>query len=262
MTSGRENEQGACRADATARMFPPTRWTQVEMAGDGDALALEEVCARYWGPARKFLQALGADEEDAKDLAQEFFADWAQPRQLARLEPGKGRLRSYLKQSLRRRLLDLWRARRTSSKGGGWTAVELEEAEAGEMAGGLVQAASMACDREWAQAALAGALEKLRQTYAARNREAVFQAVLPSLAGAAEVPGLSGAARAAGLNATSFKVEVFRLRRRFEGALRLEIAATVGAAEDIDDEARYLLTVLARHGSLEEEKTKNMPGSL
>lgn len=254
MTPGNENQQGACRAEATARVFPPTRWTQVAAAGGGDALALEEVCARYWEPARKFLRALGASEEDAKDLAQEFFADWAQPRQLARLEPGKGRLRSYLKQALRRRLFDLVRERRAAARGGGWTEVDLEAAEAAETESGRAEAASMQYDREWAETALAGALEKLRRAYEARNREAVFQAVLPSLAGAEGASGLSDAARAAGLNATSFKVEVFRLRRRFEGALRLEISATVGADEDIDDEARYLLTVLARHGGLEEEK--------
>jgi RNA polymerase sigma-70 factor (ECF subfamily) len=40
------------------------------------------------------------------------------------------------------------------------------------------------------------------------------------------------------------KVAVHRLRKRFGGALRLEIAETVSDSAEVDDEVRHLLQVL------------------
>ena len=89
---------------ATGGMFPPTAWSRVAAAGETETAraAMSEVCGRYWQPARKFLRWLGAGEQDAEEMVQEFFAKWGTPENLARLDPDKGRLRSYLKQSLRR----------------------------------------------------------------------------------------------------------------------------------------------------------------
>jgi len=80
-------------AAQTDRVFPATAWNAVEAAGAGagDRQALGNVCARYVKPARRFLRPLGAGAQDAEDLAQEFFAQWAKPEKLARIDPAKGR---------------------------------------------------------------------------------------------------------------------------------------------------------------------------
>lgn len=88
-------------------------------------------------------------------------------------------------------------------------------------------------------------MTRLREAYATRNREEVFRAVLPALEGRDGPADRARQAEAAGLSPAHFKVEVFRLRRRFAGALQAEISETVGPTEDIGDEVRYLLSVLA-----------------
>jgi RNA polymerase sigma-70 factor (ECF subfamily) len=40
------------------------------------------------------------------------------------------------------------------------------------------------------------------------------------------------------------KMAIHRLRKRFGGALRAEIAETVASEDEIDDEIRHLLSVL------------------
>ena len=48
------------------------------------------------------------------------------------------------------------------------------------------------------------------------------------------------------MSAGAFKVAVHRLRKRYREVLRAEIARTVADPAQVDDEIRYLLTVLAR----------------
>ena len=53
-------------------------------------------------------------------------------------------------------------------------------------------------------------------------------------------------AQALGMSEGAFKVAVHRLRRQFRDALRHEVAQTVEVDADIDDELRYLCSVLAQ----------------
>jgi DNA-directed RNA polymerase specialized sigma24 family protein len=228
--------------NATDRVFPATAWNAVEAAGAGDAQALGDVCSRYVEPARRFLRSLGAGVQDAEDLAQEFFAQWARPENLARMDPGKGRLRSYLKQGLRRRWISAWRAKQAQARGGGVADVGLELADAEAQTDSK---ADLEYDRDWATAALATVISRLAQEYGKRGRAAVFQAVLPALASDTMSVSYAEAAAAVNLSEGQYKVEVHRLRRRFAEALRQEVAETVSSPAEVEEEARHLLTVLA-----------------
>lgn len=227
------------------RVFPATAWNAVEAAGAGDAKALGDVCSRYLEPARRFLRSLGAGVQDAEDLAQEFFAQWAKPENLARLDPAKGRLRSYLKQSLRRRWISAWRARHTESRGAGAAGLPLDSADAEAMPD---PRAELEYDRDWALAALTAVISRLRADYQKRGRAGVFESLLPALAGETMAASYADAAAAAGLTENQFKVEVHRLRRRFAEGLRQEVADTVPDPAEVDAETRHLLTVLAHCG--------------
>jgi hypothetical protein len=47
------------------------------------------------------------------------------------------------------------------------------------------------------------------------------------------------------VNEDQIRVEIHRARRRLADALRHEVAATVASADEVEEELRYLLTVLA-----------------
>jgi len=208
--------------------------------------ALSEVCLRYWQPVRKFLRLLGAGEQDAEDMTQEFFSKWATPENMARLGPEKGRLRSYLKQSLRHFFVNAWRSAARQKRGGGAEMVNLESV-------GDVPAepdgADALYDREWAAALLAAVFARLRASYDGRGKAVLFDLLLPGLPGGNGLQPLAAVAVSAGVSEPQIKLDLHRLRRRFGEMLREEVASTLTQPDELEDELRHLLHVMSHVSS-------------
>ena len=69
--------------------------------------------------------------------------------------------------------------------------------------------------------------------------------LLPYLTESGDLPAYNEVARTLGLTEGAVKVAVHRLRRRFGAILRLEIADTVLAPEDVEDEVRELIRAVS-----------------
>jgi RNA polymerase sigma-70 factor (ECF subfamily) len=89
-------------------------------------------------------------------------------------------------------------------------------------------------------------LTRLRRRFEAAGTLQQFERLSAYLTG--EGPRLAYRELAAELDMSenAVKVAVHRLRRRFGEVLREEIAQTLADQSDVDEEARYLLTVIAR----------------
>lgn len=230
-------------------LFPPTAWSRVVAAAAANGepekarAAMSDVCARYWQPARRFLRFLGAGEADAEDLTQEFFTKWATPENMARLDPDKGRLRSYLKQSLRRYFINAWRSAEALRRGGGVNKVALDHAD--ETPAEEDTAADAFYDREWAAAVLTSVFARLRAGYESRGKAALFDLLRPGLPGGNGLQPLAAIAVSAGVSEAQIKLDLHRLRRRFGEMLREEVAGTLVQTADLEDELRHLLRVMS-----------------
>ena len=82
--------------------FPHTRWSLVEAARSPDSerrqRALETLIAAYWKPVYKYIRLhWNKDSDQARDLAQDFFARLLEKRLLDRFDPERARLRTYLR---------------------------------------------------------------------------------------------------------------------------------------------------------------------
>lgn len=203
--------------------------------------ALEVVCQRYWLPARKFVQSMGCSTTDAEDITQNFFAQWAHPEKLALLDPEKGRLRHYLKASLRRFYISEWRKQTAAKRGGAEKDLSLDEFH--DLPG--TPESDAIYDITWATTLVQHVLEDLAQNYSKRGKENLFQLIRDGLPGGAGLPPYAGLAVEAGLTEPQIKLEVHRLRRRFADCLRDAVSDTLTSPNDLDDELRYLLRVLA-----------------
>ena len=233
---------------APASLFPATAWSRVAAAGGvgqpADADALEDICRRYTGPARKFLTALGCSAADAEDIVQDFLMAWARPDVMKQLSPTTGRLRSYVKQSLRHHLYNTWRKRNRAKRGGQQDHVTLEDGE--HVADQAVEAeAERSYDAAWAQTLLATVLASLQASYAQRGRAELFAAIRPVLYGADDVKPYAEIGESVGMKEQQIKLEIHRLRRRFGEALRQAVAETVSDATEVDDELTHLLAIVA-----------------
>jgi hypothetical protein len=136
-------------------------------------------------------------------------------------------------------------AERAQKRGGGqrFLSLEMENAEGiyrKEPADFLTPEALF--EYSWATSLLQRILQRLRDGYADHD----FDLLKPFLLGEEARGDGTAAAELLGMSTGAFKVAIHRLRKRYREVLRTEIARTVADPAQVDDEIRYLMTVLAR----------------
>lgn len=232
--------------------FMTTRWTLVNAAGDGSDApardALAELCQAYWPPLYAYLRRRGHDAEEAQDLTQGFFARLLERRDIRAAHAERGRFRSFLLTALKRYVINE-HERATSLKRGGHVlplSLDFDGVERAEsLAPRTDDRPDRLFDRRWAAISLDRALQRLRQECHRTGKGVLADALLPYLTDAGELPAYDTVARELGLTEGAVKVAVHRLRQRFGDVLRLEIAETVLAPEDVDDEVRELIRAVS-----------------
>ena len=236
-------------------LFPTTQWSLLDEVGRSGGpraeAAMNELCRRYWQPVFRFLCQRGYSESEAEDLTQDFMFQMLESAAWRRVDPSRGRFRSFLLGSLVRFLHDE-RARRDALKrGGGSGSVSLDvAAEAGEIPGPhLTEEVIRKFDRVWAVTLLAASVERVRIQYAESGRAHLFTRLKPFLPSGEVTPSYEAAAVALSLNLATLKTEVFRLRQAVRAALRVEVAQTVSAPHEIDAELSWLRRILMDRGS-------------
>jgi RNA polymerase sigma factor (sigma-70 family) len=244
-----ENDRSPnAQPDTLPGVFPETRWTLVLRASEQGgsptaARALEDLCRAYWRPVYAVARRSGLSHEDAEDVTQSFFADLVATNSMNRVTRDAGRLRWFLLGSLRHQLSHLRERARTRKRGGGNPPLRLDMSGADQYYH-LIPADRLTpevlYDRHWMLALMDRALECLGAEQAQRGRGELFHALRPAVT--AEGADLSYAeiARTHGLTEAAIKMAVMRLRARLRETLRTEIAETVAAPQDVDDEIRHL----------------------
>lgn len=232
------------------RPFPTTRWSIVIAArGEGEArrVSLEALLADYWKPLYLHLRRGGLGVDDAKDAVQGFVAHLLEHDSLERVDPSKGRFRSWLRASL-----DNWMRNRHASdvaekRGGGRKIVSLDVESAERALREAPGDAASAFDREWALGVMERALITLRAEFAAGKREGPLDVALRFF-GFGEPCSYAQAAAEAATTVPLFKAFLHRTRTRFREIVRDEVAHTVGDDGDVDAEIAELMHALGRAG--------------
>jgi hypothetical protein len=97
----------------------------------------------------------------------------------------------------------------------------------------------------WAKRLTALALNSLREELQAEGKLKLFEQLKNFLAGGSVIPSYDEASARTGLPRATVKTHVHRLRQRYRENVRREIARTVSAPHEIDQELHYLCNVLA-----------------
>jgi len=232
-------------------LFATTRWSIVLLAtheGSEGAAALARLCEQYWFPLYAWLRRAGYSQHDAEDLVQSFFVRLLEHDLITRANADRGRFRTFLLTALRNFAADEWRRGHREKRGGSKAPLSLEEIDPEErMVPELTLAADaeLAFDRAWARTLLDRVLERLRDECDGDGKAGRFDALKSFLIGErGEIPFADAATRL-GISVPAVQSLVHRLRQRYAELLREEIAHTVQRSEDIDNELRWVLTVLA-----------------
>jgi RNA polymerase sigma factor (sigma-70 family) len=234
------------RADDTTlggddRRFPTTQWTRVQ-----DPARLDELLRAYWKPAYVYIRiAWRKSNEDAKDLAQAFFARLVQNGRIAGVQADGGRFRSYLKRALKNFLIDADRAAESRRPVEAAVAIPAD----------AVAEPDRAFDREWLSCLLTGALAALEAELKKEGKTSYFDVfrlylleapgsdadTIASRSGELRLPTYGGVARALGIGESDVRNFLSYCRARLRTLMKEGVRGTVEDTRDVEDELRALL---------------------
>jgi RNA polymerase sigma-70 factor (ECF subfamily) len=98
-------------------------------------------------------------------------------------------------------------------------------------------------ERRWALSVLDRVMARLRAEYGAMGKADLFERLEALLTKDADAR-CEALAQEMGVSAGALRMSLHRLRRKYRHILREEIAETVSAPTEIDEEIRFLMSVL------------------
>lgn len=234
-------------------LFATTHWSVVLATADQDSPqageALEQLCRAYWYPLYVYVRRRGHGPEDAQDLTQEFFAHFLQKAAFRLADPARGRFRTFLLHSLSNFLVNEWKRSQRVKRGGGAACVSLDVADA-EHRYAREPATTMTPERayehRWAMTLLEQVLAELEQEYARAGRGRVFEELSGVLWGKDASISYAQIGQRLGMTEGAIRKAVHSLRTRYREWLRAKVAHTVADEREVEDELRYLITVVGQ----------------
>lgn len=233
-------------------IFVTTQWSVVLAAAQSDTTrareALEKLCRNYWYPLYAYVRRRGHPAQDAQDLTQAFFARLLERHWVESADRGRGRFRTFLLTAMNRFLCDEWDRMRAQKRGGGavHVPVQLDSAESRYGCDPIDDCTpEQIYERQWAMTLLDTVLQRLRAEYERQDEGELFGELRRCLVGDTESQPYAELAARLEMTEGGVKVAVHRLRKRYRKLLRAEIAQTLAANENVDEELHHLFAVLS-----------------
>jgi DNA-directed RNA polymerase specialized sigma24 family protein len=229
-------------------IFATTHWSVVVQAGDSQSpeatSAMERLCTTYWYPLYVFVRRKGYGHEDASDLTQAFFARFLEKRYLRSVDANLGKFRTFLLTSMTHFLANEWDKSQAQRRGGGARVLSLDGATA-EQRYQLEPidrcTPETLFEQRWAQTVISVVVERL----ATETEEKRFEILKGFLVGNRGAVSYDDAAAQLGMSTSAITSAIHRMRSRFRALLFEEVANTVQKPEEVEQELRHLMTVLA-----------------
>ena len=237
--------------------FPQTHRSVVlairSASPDERARALDVLVEAYWRPVFRHVRARWRqDDEDARDLAQGFFAAALEKEWLAKFDPERGKFRTYLLTCLDGFVAKERRAGRRLKRGGDAAFVPLEttgeDGETRELP--LPDGTDLEAQfrREWARSLFSLAVESLRARCASMGKDVaftLFERYDIDGAEASDRPSYAQLAAEHDLPVTQVTNHLHWARRELRAAVLQKLREITASEAEFRSEARALLGVEA-----------------
>jgi RNA polymerase sigma factor (sigma-70 family) len=233
--------------------FPTTRFSLIlatrSTAPEDRRRALDILIAAYWKPVYKYIRlGWGKDNEQAKDLTQEFFARLLERDFLDSYDPARARLRTFLRVCVDRLIANEEKAARRLKRGGDVQLLPLDfESAEGELQKREIPAPENLDDffaREWVRSVFGLAVERLRQECEDSHKQAHFRLLeLYDIEEGGKDLTYEQVARQFGLKTTDVTNYLAWARRQFRRIVLEQLREMTASEEEFRREARLLLGV-------------------
>jgi RNA polymerase sigma factor (sigma-70 family) len=233
--------------------FSTTHWSVVRSAGHSSSPAYREalatLCQAYWFPLYNYLRCKGHDSHDAEDYTQAFFARMLEKHDFRMADPSRGKFRTFMLTALKNFVANEHRRERAQKRGGEDDILSLdfvlaEEQYSRELTDGITP--EQLFERSWSLAVIHRAMSTIEKSITDAGEERQFFLLRTFLVSDNDSISYKDAAATLGMAEGAVKVAVHRLRKRFQKALRDEIAQTVTSESEIDEEIKQLIAALSR----------------
>ncbi|MEO5718684.1 MAG: sigma-70 family RNA polymerase sigma factor [Chthoniobacterales bacterium] len=246
---------------AAGGRFNSTRWSLILSSLDSDSPdgkareALAQLCRIYWRPIFAYICRRGYSVPDAQDITQDFFIMLLRNDLFQQADRSRGRFRSLLLQAIEHFLIDARKKAQALKRGGDRDIVAWDDWMAEAPSQFSIPATALEAwppqkifDVRWAATVAENALRRLQEECESHGRRRVFDTLSGFLTADRTEINYETLARELAVATPSVRRLLHQIRRRFRELLRAEVAETVAQPEDVDDELRYLVSVLAEHG--------------
>ncbi len=237
--------------------FPATQWSAVVAARSKDTAergrALDTLLTAYWKPVYKYVRLRwNRSPEDAQDLTQGFFTELLERDLLARYDPLKSRLRTYLRVCVDSTISNADKAAKRKKRGGDAAHIALDfDAAENELSQTAMDPARLASpespedffEKEWTRSLFAFCIEELQRECAARGKSVHFRLFEQYDVDDAGERRLSyeELAREHGLAVTDVTNYLAWVRREFRRIVLERLREICGDEEEFRREARSVL---------------------
>lgn len=233
--------------------FPATRWSLVVAARSAEPeerrRALDILIAAYWKPVYKYIRLRWEkDNEQAKDLTQEFFFHLLEKDFLDKYDQQRARLRTFLRVCVDHLVANEEKASRRLKRGGDleFLSLDFESAE-GELR--YIEIPSPALmdnffEREWVRSVFGLSLERLRKDCEQRGKQMHFRLLeFYDIDEAGKELTYEQAGQRFGLKTSDVTNYLAYARREFRRIVLEHLREMTGSEEEFRREARTLLGV-------------------
>jgi DNA-directed RNA polymerase specialized sigma24 family protein len=231
--------------------FVTTQWSLVAQAGnlddDQSRDALQVLCQNYWFPLYAFARRR-MDSEKARDMTQEFFCVLLDKNYLESADQQKGRFRAFLLTAFKRFLANQHDRENTIKRGGHVLKLSLDF-DSADSRYSLQPVDDLTPDkvfeRQWVLTLLENVMDRMREYYTAKSDEHLkrFEILKPMIIGEAGAD-YAELSKQLGPSVDTLRVQVHRMRGKYQEMLRAEIAGTVASQEEVDDEIQRLFELM------------------
>jgi len=238
---------GACQP------FPATRWSVIEGTRSPHTeerrRAFDVLVSVYWKPVYTYIRLhWKKDHELAKDLTQEFFSRLIEKNLLDRFDPGRARLRTYLRVCVDGLVMNEDKAAQRLKRGGDVAllplALESSEGEWMQLPIAAPRTPEEIFTREFARSLFGLAIDRLRRECLAKGKSLHFQLLeLYDIEEGGKELTYDDVARRFGLKATDVTNYLAYARREFRRIVLEELRTMTATEEEFRREAQTLLGV-------------------
>jgi RNA polymerase sigma-70 factor (ECF subfamily) len=225
-------------------------WSMIQAAKqDEESLAgLERLGRAYWRPLYVFARLWGGALVAAAVEVLGFFEHLLSRDMLKNVKRGEVRFRSFLLRCFTNWLLNEHHRNHAAKRGGGAALLPMNEMDSKIDEPALIEGKSpdKAYDHGWARALVDHAMKRLEGEIAQRERSVFLMELRErTFASSGASPDWEEMAQRYGMSHGAVRKAATDLRRRFGVLLRTEVRNIVSKDEEVDDELRYLVSLLS-----------------